>query len=196
MFYILLILVVNDDEKKKYIKELLSKLNKPIVKVYTKIDLESKISIPENENIEKISSISWKWFWNLLDKIKSYLKLWPLLFPEDIYTKQDIYFRISEIIREKVFLNTKEELPHSTYIWVEEILDNDELLKIVAYVYVETDSQKYIVIWKSWSLITKIWTQARKDIEKIFEKKVFLALRVKVKKNWRKDDNLVKKILQ
>ncbi len=183
-------------EEEKYIKELLSKLNKPIIRVYTKIDLESKIIIPKNENVVKISSISKKWFLDLLDKIKSYLKLWPLLFPEDIYTKQDIYFRISEIIREKVFLNTKEELPHSSYIWVEEILDNDDLLKIVAYVYVETDSQKYIVIWKSWSLITKIWKQARENLEKIFEKKVFLALRVKVKKNWRKDENLVKKILQ
>jgi GTPase len=52
----------------------------------------------------------------LLEKVKTFLAEGPLLFPEDYYTKQDIYFRISEIIREKTFLNTKEELPHSTYI--------------------------------------------------------------------------------
>jgi GTP-binding protein Era len=113
-----------------------------------------------------------------------------------------MFFRISEIIREKVFLNTKEELPHSTYIWVEEIEDSEknknwkDLMKIVAYVYTETDSQKYIVVWKGWTLITKIWKEARIELEKIFETKVFLSLRVKVKKNWRKDENLVKKILK
>ncbi|MGB2111523.1 MAG: GTPase Era, partial [Patescibacteria group bacterium] len=61
-------------------------------------------------------------------------------------TKQDIYFRISEIIREKAFLETKEELPHSIYISVEEIEDNEDILKIVAYIYTDTESQKYIVI--------------------------------------------------
>jgi len=179
-----------------YIKELLSKLNKPILRVYTKIDLRAKINIPESDNIFKISSISSEWFDILLEKIKSFLVTWPLLFPEEIYTKQDIYFRISEIIREKVFTNTKEELPHSTYIWVEEILDEDNLLKIVAYVYTETDSQKYIVIWKAWKLIQTIWTEARKELEKIFDKKVFLALRAKVKKNWRKDERLIKWLLK
>ncbi|MDR2640259.1 MAG: hypothetical protein LBC61_02810 [Candidatus Peribacteria bacterium] len=69
-----------------------------------------------------------------------------MLFPEDYYTKQDIYFRIDEIIREKVFLNTKEEIPHSVYIKTEEIEENNDLLKIVSYIYTETDSQKYIVI--------------------------------------------------
>ena len=179
-----------------YIKELVSKINKPILRVYTKIDLKSKISIPETENQVKISSVSNEWFEELLEKIKSYIPDWPLLFPEEIYTKQDIYFRISEIIREKVFLSTKEELPHSSYVWVEEIIDDDNILRLVAYIYTETDSQKYIVIWKAWKLIQKIWTEARKELEKIFDKKVFLALRVKVKKNWRKDDRLIKGLLK
>jgi GTP-binding protein Era len=69
------------------------------------------------------------------------------------------------------------------------------MYKIVAYIYVESDSQKYIVIWKNGSLIKEIWTQARKELEEILEKKVFLALRVKVRKNWRKDKKFVKKIL-
>jgi GTP-binding protein Era len=92
-------------------------------------------------------------------------------------------------------LHTKEELPHSVYIWVEEIEDNEDIMKIVAYIYTESDSQKYIVIWKAWSLIQKIWKEARLELEKVFWKKIFLALIVKVKKNWRKDDRLIKEIL-
>lgn len=100
-----------------------------------------------------------------------------------------MYFRISEIIREKVFLHTKEELPHSVFVGVEEIDDSDEkLLKIVAYIYTETESQKYIIIGKNGSLITKIGKEARIEFEKIFDKKVFLALRAKTKKGWRKDE--------
>ena len=182
-------------EEEKYIRDILEMVNKPVVKVYTKIDLKAKINIPENNNVIKISSISKEWFDDLLTKTKQFLTKWPLLFPEDYYTKQDIYFRISEIIREKAFLHTKEEIPHSIYIWVEELEETDWLLKIVAYIYTESDSQKYIVIWKWWSLIQTIWKEARIELEEIFEKKVFLALRVKSKKNWRKDDRLVKQIL-
>ena len=182
-------------EEEKYIKQILEMVNKPVIKVYTKVDLKSQINIPSWDDIIKISSLTQEWFDKLLTKVKSYLKTWPMFFPDDFYTKQDIYFRISEIIREKSFLHTKEELPHSVYIWVEEIEDNDDIMKIVAYIYTETDSQKYIVIWKAWSLIQKIWKEARIELEKVFWKKVFLALRVKVKKNWRKDDKLIKEIL-
>lgn len=183
-------------EEEKYIRNILEMVNKPVIKVYTKTDLESQINIPSWDDILKISSISKDWFSELLTKVKSYLKMGPMFFPDDYYTKQDIYFRISEIIREKAFLHTKEELPHSVFIWVEEIDETDEnLLKLVAYIYTETDSQKYIVIWKWGSLIEKIWKEARIELEKIFDKKVFLALRVKVKKNWRKDDKLIKEIL-
>lgn len=118
-----------------------------------------------------------------------------MLFSEDMYTKQDIFFRISEIVREKVFIHTKEELPHATYVGIEEVNDeNPDLLKIVAYVYTETDSQKYIIIGKNGKLLTRIGTEARKDLEKIFGTKVFLSLRVKVQSKWRKNEKLVKKM--
>ena len=181
--------------EENYIKEIISKINKPILKVYTKIDLPSRITIPSWEDIMKISSTTKEWFTDLLEKIKSFLTLRPMEYGEDFYTKQSMNFRISEIIREKVFLNTKEEIPHSIYIWVEEIDDKEEILKLVAYIYAESDSQKYVLIWKAGSLITKMWKQARIELEKVFWKKVFLALRVKVKKNWRKDERLVKEIL-
>lgn len=188
--------------EENYIKELISQVKRPVIKVYTKVDLAPKINIPEDADTIKISSTTKEGFEELISSIKEKLPVWPSLFPEDIYTKQDMFFRISEIIREKVFLHTKEELPHSTYVWVDEIedltleKDGKDILKIVAYVYTETESQKYIVVWKNGTLITKIWKEARIELEQIFEKKVFLALRVKVKKNWRKDERLVKSLLK
>ncbi len=187
-------------EEEKYIKELISEIKTPILKVYTKSDLKPKITIPESEDTIKISSTTKEGVDNLLNKIKQNIPDWPLLFPTDIYTKQDMFFRISEIIREKVFLHTKEELPHSIYVWVEEINEEKtlkwkDLLKLVAYIYTDTDSQKYIVVWKWWTLITKIWKEARTELEKIFDTKVFLALRVKVRKNWRKNETFTKNLL-
>ncbi|MDD2908051.1 MAG: GTPase Era [Candidatus Gracilibacteria bacterium] len=182
-------------EEEKYIRSILEMVNKPIIKIYTKTDLEAKINIPEGNDVLKISSITKTGFDELLKKVKNNLEMGPLLFPEEYYTKQDIYFRISEIIREKAFLHTKEELPHSIYIKVEEIEETDELLKIVAYIYTDTESQKYIIVGKGGAMISQIGKEARIELEQIFEKKVFLALRAKSHKNWRKNEHLVKQIL-
>jgi len=188
-------------DEEKYIEKILENVSAPILKIYTKTDLEAKIGIPKNKsNVFKISSETKDGFDELLAEIKNKLPTAPLLFPENIYTKQDMFFRISEMIREKVFTNTKEEIPHSIFITVDEIEEtqtNDwkELLKIVAYINAESDSQKYILIWKWWKLIAKMWKESRIEVEQVFGKKVFLALRVKVRKNWRKDERLVKEIL-
>lgn len=183
-------------DEEKQIEGILEFINIPIVKVYTKLDLPSKIEIPLGENNIKISSLKKAWFEELITKIKSFLSVWPPFYPDDYYTDQDIYFRISEIVREKVFLHTLEEVPHSTYVEIEEIDDQEELLKIQAYIYTETDSQKYIIIGKAGNLITKIWTEARIELENIFGKKVFLSLRVKTMEKWRKNDKIIKNILQ
>lgn len=180
-------------EEEKYIKELIEISNKLVIKVYTKSDLKSAINIGENSL--KISSTTKEGFTELIEKIKENLKKWQILFPEDYYTKQSLNFRISEIIREKAFLRAKEELPHSIFIQVEEIVEEENINKIVAYIYVETDSQKYIVIWKAGKIIQEIWKEARIELEKMFGKKVFLALRVKVQKNWRKNEKLIKRIM-
>lgn len=188
-------------EEEKYIESIMQYVTVPIITVYTKCDLHNKINIPTGENIALISSTDKQGFDSLLEKIRKHLTLSNIEFPEDVYTKQDIYFRIGEIIREKAFEYTSQELPHSTFIGVEEIEHEktkswQDIMKIVAYVYVETDSQKYIVIWKSGTLIEKIGKHARIDLEKIFDKKVFLSLRVKVQKNWRKNEKLVKNLLK
>jgi GTP-binding protein Era len=93
-------------------------------------------------------------------------------------------------------LHTKEELPHSVYVEIEEIEETPDLLKIQAYIYTETDSQRYIVIGKNGALVTKIGTESRIDLERIFEKKVFLSLRVKTMEKWRKNDKIINGILK
>ena len=183
-------------DEEKYIKEIINTVKIPVIRIYTKCDLPPRINIPDSDSVYKISSVSKEWFEELVSKIKSHLAMGPAFFPEDFYTKQSMNFRISEIIREKVFENTREEIPHATFIWVDEIEDKPEILRIVAYVYAESESQKYVLIWKQGSLITRMWKQARIELEKIFWKKVFLALRVKVKKNWRKDEKFGKNLLK
>lgn len=183
-------------DEEKYIEELLEYINTPILKVYTKSDLPTKITKKSWDQSVEISSVEKKWFEVLLQKIKQFLPLWHPYYPDDYYTDQDIYFRISEVIREKVFLHTKEELPHSVYIEIGELDDTPEILKIQAYIYTESESQKYIVVGRSGSLVTKIGTEARMDLEAIFGKKVFLSLRVKVMEKWRKNEKIIKKILQ
>lgn len=182
-------------EEEKYIYDILQTTTKPIFHVYTKSDLKARIAVPDTENTFYISSETEGGFDELKEAIKNVLPIGPTLFPDDFYTKQNLRFRISEIIREKIFYHTKQELPHSIYVWIEEIEDTPKLYKIAAYAYTESESQKYILIGKWWNVLTKIWKEARLELEQIFWKKVFLSLRIKVKKNWRKDEAFVKKLI-
>lgn len=102
-------------------------------------------------------------------------------------------FRISEIIREKIFLHTKEEVPHETYVEVQEIEETPSVLKIVAYIYTYTESQKGIIIGKEGSLLTAIGKESRSELEAIFQKKVYLFLRVKTLPKWKKKHTVLKK---
>ena len=178
-------------DEEKYIQDLLSKVEKPVLQVYTKTDIQ--ISDVVWDDIFHISSINKSGFNELIEKIESYLPKDNMLFPEDIYTQQDLFFRCSEIIRGNAFDYIKEELPHSIYVEVADIEHEEKMYKINAYLYAESDSQKYILIGKNGELIKKIATSSRKDLEIILEKKVFLTLRVKVRKNWRKDIDFVKR---
>ena len=181
-------------DEEKFIKEILKEVKTPVAKVYTKSDLPTALQY-ESKNGYEISSVSQDWYPELLTEIKSHLKNDMMLFGDDIYTNQNLRFRISEIIREKIFINTKQELPHSTFVQVDEIKEETKMYRIVAYIYTETESQKYIVIGKWWNLLTRIWKQARIELEKMLDKKVFLAVRVKVKKGWKKDEDFIKKML-
>ena len=130
----------------------------------------------------------------LLKAIKNYLPEGPCLFDpnDDEITEEKTKFEISEIIREKILLILKEEVPHSIFIDVKSVtFDKD--LEIIAKIIVEKDSQKGILIGKNGSMIKKIGIASRKDLEKEFKCHVNLNLTVSVEKNWRNDEKFLKK---
>ncbi len=113
----------------------------------------------------------------------------PQWFPKDMRTDQSIEVMVAEFIREKVLLNTRDEIPHAVGVVVDDMSYNEkkDLTSISATVYVEHESQKGIVIGAGGKLIKLIGTQARQDLERLLGNKVYLDLNVKVKKDWRSD---------
>jgi GTPase len=182
-------------EEEIQVEDILKTVLTPVIRIYSKVDKDWIIEKPTSGEFIYLSSFEKIGLEEIVQKISLLLPTGPMLYPEEYYTSQDIYFRISEIIREKVFLSTSEEIPHSVYVSVEEVHEEAKMYKIIAYLICESESQKYILIWKWGVLIQKIATESRLDLESIFGKKVFLALRVKVQKNWRKDGRLVKELL-
>ncbi len=130
----------------------------------------------------------------LLDAIVKRLPEGPHYFPDDQLTDQPERFVVSELIREKIFELTKEEIPYSTAVVIEEMKEEPEITRITAIIYVERDSQKGILIGKGGVMLKKIGTLARLDAEKLLGVKVFLQLWVKVKKGWREDERMLKNL--
>lgn len=127
----------------------------------------------------------------LLETIFDFLPEGKMLFPEDLMTDRSSRFMASEVIREKVLQNTRQEIPHSVGVVVQEFSDEGNILKIRADVIVERSSQKPIILGKGGSMIKIIGTEARKDLEYIFDQKIFLDLFVKVREKWRDKDTLI-----
>ena len=128
----------------------------------------------------------------LFDAIKNALPECPPFFPKDQLTDKPARFFVNEIIREKILLNYDKEIPYSVEVEVESFKEEDKLISISAVIYCERDSQKGIIIGKAGSALKRVGSQARKDIEEFFQKKVFLQLFVKVDKDWRSNTNRLK----
>ena len=204
---VVLLLVDSKDEAgagdKWIVENYLKTINKPIIIVANKIDtisankleyniLSYKKLFEKNLPIIKISAKTGKNLLVLLDKIKEYLPNGEKLYPDDEITDQNMRAIVSEVIREKIILNTKDEIPHSVAVLVEDYKQTETIDRIKAQIIVSQESQKGIIIGKNGSLLKKIGTEARKEIEEIAQNKVFLELFVKVKKNWQKDNNSLK----
>jgi len=130
---------------------------------------------------------------NLFDKIFELLPEGPPYFPKDQLTDKSERFFVSEIIREKILMNYKKEVPYATEVEVEEFKEEEDIIRIRAIIYVERDTQKGIIIGHKGEALKKTGTMARKDIEAFFEKKVFLGLFVKVDKDWKNKQCSLKK---
>ncbi|ELL44239.1 GTPase Era [Spiroplasma melliferum] len=188
----------------RYIIKALQERAIPIVLVVTKIDLVSKgdlmVKIAEWEKIHQftavipVSAVKHKNLETLLILLKTHLEVGPQYYPDDMLTDQPEKFLIREIIREKILLLTEDEIPHSVAILIDKIEDQPQLLKIMASICVERDSQKGIIIGKQGRLIKKIGTQARLELEQILGTKIFLELFVKVVDKWRDKPSMIARL--
>lgn len=130
-----------------------------------------------------------------IETLKKYLKPGPMYYPEDMITDKNERFIVAEIIREKGLRYLNEEVPHGLAISIEKFKKREDknIYDIEANIYVERDSHKGILIGKSGSMLKRIGTEAREDAERLLDGKVNLQIWVKVEKNWRERDNLVKR---
>ena len=188
----------------QFVSRLLRDVSVPVVLVLNKIDLVAKASLlPVIEQMRQ-----WHPFTDIVpvsaatgDGVEAleHLLLEKMpegepLYPADYLTDQPERVLVAETVREKVLLNTRDELPFSTAVAVDQFDEPERpggLLRVYCTILVETESQKPIVIGRAGSMIKKIGTEARKDLEAFFSCKVFLDLRVKVKPDWRDNERVL-----
>lgn len=178
-----------------FILERLKKINKPVILIINKIDgmTKDEIFLKINEykdlydfkEIIPISALKNKNIEELIKTIKTYLKDEIKYFEDGIITNRSIKFMIGEIIREKILNLTKEEVPHSVTCTVEKMKNSKDKSIINAVIIVDRDSLKKIIIGKNGTMIKKIGSLAREDIEKLLNTKVYLELYVKTIEKWR-----------
>jgi len=120
------------------------------------------------------------------------------LYPPEFYTDQEVDFRLAEIIREKAMLNTREEIPHALYVEIAdmEMKPNGKEMWVRAFLVVERESQKSMVIGKGAAMIKKIREESQRDFKKLFTYHIHLDLQVKVNKNWRQKDPILGRLLK
>ena len=203
-----ILFVIDVSEKRgageNYILELLQKVKTPVILVANKIDKlqdKSKLFNIINEYsalynfaaVVPVSALEDTEFPGLVAEITKHLPEGPDYFPDDMITDQPERVIAAEMIREKVLRSTRDEVPHSIAVEVDEfkVRENEDVY-IRATIFVERESQKGIVIGAKGSLLKKIGQQARKDIEALLGCKVFLELWVKVKADWRNKDKALK----
>ena len=190
--------VVESAEKNAEYIERLSKVKIPVLCLINKIDLVSNEEVENlrlfwenrlpNAKIFEISALNGTNLDIVFNEIVSLLPEGPAWFPKDQLTDKTERFIVSEIIREKILLNYKKEIPYSCEVAVEEFKESPDIIRIKAVIIVERPSQKGIIIGNKGASIKKVGTEARIDIEKFFGKKVFLETFVKVEKDWRNND--------
>jgi len=194
------------DDENDFILETLKTVEKPVLLVINKIDLIPKpdlLPIMDEysrlrsfEPIIPISALLGEGVEVLVAEMLKILPAGPRLFPEEMITDLPERFLAAELIREKVFLRTREEVPYATAVVVEEFKERGEknLVVIKATIQVERESQKGILIGEKGRMLKEIGRQAREEIEALLGTKVFLELWVKVEKNWREDPAALRRL--
>ena len=195
----IILMIVDISEKlgpgDKFIIEKLKEVNKPVILVLNKIDkvkkenillkIEEYNKLYDFAEIVPISALKNNNVSELIKVIRKYLKDEIRYYSEDDYTNRSLQFLVSEIVREKIFNKTSEEIPHSLTTVVENFEMKKDKCIINVLIIVDRDSIKRIVIGKNGNLIKEVGIEARTDIEDLIGKKVYLELFVKVIKKWR-----------
>lgn len=201
---ILYFIDIADKKKDDFIMELIKQTDKPIFLIINKIDKFSKSKILEviaaTKDIHpwaEIVPISAKNNISidlLEDLIYKYLPEGEGFYPEEESTLQTEKFYVSELIREKLLNQVEEELPFTTTVQIEELTKKENVIYIRAEIYVESPSQKKIVVGKKGNIVKIIGQLARIDLEDYFEKKVFIDLFIKVVPNWRNSPGILSQL--
>jgi len=156
--------------------------------------LEAAAGLGEWDEIVPVSAKTGRGVGVLLDLLVERLPEGPAYYPTDAVTDQPLEVRLAEIVREKALAVTRQEVPHSIAVVVEELEESDVLTKIHASLIVERDSQKGIVIGRGGETLKKIGSRAREEMERVLGRKVFLDLRVKVLKEWQRDPKALQRL--
>ena len=192
--------VVEDVSKNSDFIEKVAKEKVPVLLVINKIDLlkgnndllaifdKWKTLLPQAEIFPMSAKENFN-VSNLMSRILELLPDSPPYFGKDALTDKPARFFVTEIIREKILLTYDKEVPYATEVLVEKYDEKPDSIHIMSVIYVERDSQKGFIIGHGGSKLKKVGIDARKDIEKFFDKKVFLEIFVKVEKDWRNREN-------
>ena len=190
----------------RYNEELVAKINKmgiPVVFIINKTDKYTEEQVEESKShwqtilptadVFAISALKGVNIEPVRDRIIELLPECPPYFPKDALTDRPMRFFVSELIREQILLQYKKEIPYSVEVVVESYKEEPDLIRIAATLYVERSTQKAIIIGSKGSAIKKLGTDARMSIEDFLQKHIFLDLSVKVLKDWRNNELLMKK---
>ncbi len=131
---------------------------------------------------------------DLVRSLVSTLPQGPLLYPDDVRSDQPLETALAELVREQALARTREEVPHSIEVQVQEIEAGDDLTRVRAVIWVETESQKGILVGKNGIMVREIGTGARKEMERMLGRRVFLDLTVRVRRGWRRDEGLLDRL--
>lgn len=190
----------------RYISEILAQVNSPQFLILNKIDLIKQGRMEEHRKLYRelcpfkgvfaISALNQVDLGPLLDAVIDFLPEGPQYYPPDMVTDQPERFIAAEIIREKVIHLTRQEIPFSIAVVIEEMKprDNGDLLDIRAELFVERKSQVGIVVGKGGLLLKEAGSRARQELEALFGQHIFLDLRVKVKRDWRNREDELRRL--
>lgn len=193
---------VETADKNEFFLERVRGLQCPVLLVINKVDLTTQSGLEElverwhrelpQAEIVPISALNNFNVLPLRRRIESLIPPSPPYFDKDALTDKPARFFVTEIIREKVLLYYQKEIPYSVEVVVESFKEEDERIHIQALIIVERDSQKGIIIGHKGAALKKVGMMARKDMERFFDKRIFLEIFVKVEKDWRSRDNMLR----